>query len=112
MSDSLFDYKPAPKVQRDHPETSHQAADKIEPITGQWRLDIYEFAAMAPAYGVTDDEIFKRWPDTPESTLRPRRTELCDAGWLIDSGKKRPNRRGNPCTVWIINPERVHQRSE
>jgi hypothetical protein len=108
MTDSLFDYQPAPKVRHDHPDTSHQAADKVQPITGRWRLAIFEFAAMAPDYGVTDDEIFTRWPDEPQSTLRPRRIELVDAGWLLETDRKRANKRGNQCKVWVINKERVH----
>lgn len=101
----LFDYRPPP-VRHDHPETSHEAADKIAPVTGRWRKAIFEFASRDQ--GVTDDEIFARWPDESQSTLRPRRVELVQSRHLIDSGEKRPNRRGNPCIVWTINKEFNH----
>jgi hypothetical protein len=96
----LFTYQ-AP-VGRNHPETSYQAADAITPVAGKLQQSVYAFAVERGAYGFTDAEMFERWPDKPENSLRPRRIELVVAGWLKDSGKRRLNVRGRPCVVWCV----------
>ena len=96
----LFTYQ-AP-VGRNHPDTSYKAADAIAPVAGKLQQMVYAFAVERGDYGFTDAEMFNHWPDKPENSLRPRRIELVVAGWLKDSGKRRPNSRGRSCVVWCI----------
>ena len=96
----LFTYT-AP-VGRNHPRTSYQAADAIAPIAGKLQQAVYRFACERGDYGFTDAEMFNHWPDLSENSLRPRRVELVVAGWLKDSGQRRPNSRGRSCVVWVI----------
>lgn len=98
MSCDLFTYQTP--VGRNHPETSHQAADAIAPVAGKLQQAVYAFAVSRGDYGFTDAEMFDRWPDKAENSLRPRRIELVAAGWLKDSGQRRPNSRGRSCVVW------------
>lgn len=96
----LFEY--SPPVRRDHPETSHMAADAIAPVTGKLRQAVYAFAVERGNYGFTDAELFTAFPDKPENSIRPRRIELQQSGRLEDSGKRRLNSRGRACVVWRI----------
>lgn len=74
--------------------------------------------------GLTDEElgdILKvklRQPNLDTDVYRPRRSDLSKerkgkAGnllrpsFLMDSGKKRPNRFGRPCIVWVLNPDNL-----
>jgi hypothetical protein len=100
MMQTLFDYQ-AP-VGRNHPDTSYKAADAIMPVAGKLQQAVYAFAVERGAYGFTDAEMFEQWPDKSENSLRPRRIELVVAGWLKDSGKRRPNKRGRSCVVWSV----------
>lgn len=100
MSIDLFSYT-AP-VGRNHPDTSYKAADAIAPIAGKLRQAVYAFFVERGSYGATDAEIFDRWPEKSENSLRPRRVELVEAGWLKDSGKRRLNKRGRSCCVWTV----------
>jgi hypothetical protein len=40
------------------------------------------------------------------SGLRTRRSELADAGWVRDSGNKRPTTAGSPAIIWMFEGER------
>lgn len=100
MNVDLFTYT-AP-VGRNHPDTSYKAADAIAPVAGKLQQTVYAFAVERGAYGFTDAEMFDRWPDRSENSLRPRRVELVAAGWVKDSGNRRPNKRGRSCVVWCV----------
>jgi len=100
MSVDLFTYT-AP-VGRNHPRTSYQAADAIAPIAGKLQQEVFAFARERGNYGFTDAEMFERWPERSENSLRPRRVELVEAGWLKDSGNRRKNSRGRSCVVWCV----------
>jgi DNA-binding LytR/AlgR family response regulator len=100
MSADLFTYQNP--VGRDHPRTSYQAADAIAPVTGKLQQAVYAFAVERGDYGFTDAEMYERFSDNLENNLRPRRIELVAARWLKDSGKRRPNRRGRACVVWVV----------
>lgn len=97
----LFTYAPPP-VRHDHPETSYMAADAIAPVTGKLRRAVYAFAVERGSYGFTDAEMFDQWPAKSENSLRPRRIELVEAGWVKDSGRRRLNTRGRSCVVWCV----------
>lgn len=106
MPDDLFEAPlpnphPQPKVGRDHPETSHQAAEKVKPFLPSIRTRILEAFLDAQAHGLTDDELAERLPDILINSLRPSRVGLHDECWLLDSGQRRRNAQGNECIVWL-----------
>lgn len=100
MPSDLFTYETP--VGRNHPDTSYKAADAIAPVAGKLQRAVYAFAEERGDYGFTDAEMFDRWPDKPENSLRPRRIELVAARWLKDSGRRRLNARGRSCVVWVV----------
>jgi len=58
---------------------------------------------------MTDDEIYAfleaRGKTVTQNSLRPRRKELTDNGWVRDSGVKRPSANGGPAIVWEAVPD-------
>ena len=106
MADDLFDAplpnpRPKPKVGRDHPETSHQAAEKVKPFLPSIRAQILDKLMKAGVAGLTDDELALELPDIIENSLRSSRVGLHDECWVLDSGHRRENSRGNECIVWV-----------
>jgi hypothetical protein len=84
--------------------TSLAAAAAVEPKTGTQRrriLDAVWVVARNPiVVGLTDVELTAATGVVPNS-LRPRRKELVDGGWLEDSGRTRTHH-GNEHTVWVL----------
>jgi hypothetical protein len=95
---SLFDPGEPPPAQR-HSETSLAAAAAIEPDAATLRGKCLDHLRHAPD-GATDEEQQEDLRMNP-STQRPRRIELLKAGWIRDSGKRRPTRSGRQAVVWI-----------
>lgn len=56
--------------------------------------------------GATDEEIAKATELNP-STVRPRRKELLDEGWVIDMGKTRKTDGGKGATVWVAKTDLI-----
>lgn len=89
------------------PETSQAAALTAWPKAGTQRHAVLENVAAAGDYGCTDDELAYDL-DLSHNTIRPRRGELVDAGWLVqdrtDDGtpRTRPSAQGNPAAVWVL----------
>lgn len=83
-----------------HPDTSHLAAARVLPRTGTQRRRVYEAIVAAGDRGMTDDEIAAGLSMSPNS-VRPRRVELADDGFIVKNGHVRANLYGNPCTVWV-----------
>lgn len=96
---NLFDPVLEPKTTtgRDHPETSHYAAGRVLPKTGTQRGRVLE--AIRRHGGLTDEEIVALLDMNP-SSVRPRRQELQKAGWIEDSGERRPTMSGAQAIVW------------
>ena len=84
--------------------TSAAAADSVEPRMGTQRLRIldaiYAVSRDPALVGLTDVELAASTGIRPNS-LRPRRGELVDGGWLEDSGRTRVHH-GNPHVVWVL----------
>ena len=79
--------------------TSRQAAEKILPVSGTMRREIYELVQRAN--GLTDyelEEILKR----KHQTVSASRRGLVIDGFLVDSGRTRKNDVDNDCIVWEI----------
>ena len=95
-------------VRRRDPGTSWEAAWSI--ATEKRQLLFRQIYALLNVVGpCTDDEIregfLKRGLAHSASGLRTRRDELVKAGWVRDSGNKRPSDAGHPATVWEALPE-------
>lgn len=102
--------RPAPaQRQRAARRTSAAAAASVEPRTGSQRHRILSAVAQVardPALvGLTDVELGAATGIRPNS-LRPRRGELVDGGWLEDSGRTRVHH-GNEHTVWVLSVKAV-----
>jgi hypothetical protein len=106
VSGDLF--SPATKPTGPHsalnaPETSRKAADKVRPALPSIRLQVLAAFEQAGAEGLIDEELRYLAENDLEfdRSIRPRRTELTDENWILDSSRRRNNARGNPCVVWV-----------
>lgn len=84
------------KVTADPPVTSARAARLVEPRTGNQRGAILRF--IVEGNGATDFEIARDLRILPNS-VRPRRGELAEGGYVVDSGRTRRHR-GADWVVW------------
>lgn len=84
--------------------TSAAAAAAVEPRTGTQRWKVLAAVAQVArdprSGGLTDVEL-ANWTGLPPNSLRPRRKELVDGGWLEDSGKTRSHH-GRDHIVWVL----------
>lgn len=92
------------------PDTSHAAAVRVLPKAGSVRARVlwlftYQHQHMTDeqliaAYrGQVERGVFRH---STESSIRTRRHELVDGGWLEDSGMTQMNVFGNEMTVWRL----------
>ncbi len=98
----LFDLPPAAPGKTD---TSKEAAAYItvHNLTGL-RRKVYDTLALHGDRGRTPDEMiaYDFGDDINPYSLRPRLTELRNAGIAVDTGERRPNRRGRNEIVYKI----------
>jgi hypothetical protein len=87
------------KLRNDARESSRLAALRAAPQAGTARLRVLEAVVSAGARGITDDELSAVLTLSPNS-VRPRRLELVEGGWVVDSGMKRDSFYGNPAICW------------
>jgi len=84
--------------------TAKAAAAAAEPVRGSQRHRILSAVAQVARdprmVGLTDVELGAATGIRPNS-LRPRRGELVDGGWLEDSGRTRTHH-GREHTVWVL----------
>lgn len=90
-------------------ETSQRAALSAWPKAGTARARVLDAVAACGEYGATDDELV--WDtDLPANTVRPRRGELVEHGWLTaavdDAGqpRTRATTTGHDAQVWVLTP--------
>ena len=81
------------------PETQRQSAILIYPRTGTWRLRVLN--AIANHGGATDEELYAI-TGGDENTVRPRRNELMNDGWIEDSGRRRRTPSKKDAVVWDL----------
>ena len=96
---TLFD-SIKPKARRNHPATSHQAAERILPKSGTLRAKVYAKLKQWGSHGLTDENMQTMLAMNP-STQRPRRIELVEAGLVRDSGRVRLTRSKRNAIVWV-----------
>lgn len=87
------------KLRHDAKETSRLAALHVAPRSGSQRERVLVALRRAGKKGMTDDELSHELRLSPNS-VRPRRLELVEGGWVYDSGVRRPSFYGNPAIVW------------
>lgn len=87
------------KAHRDDPDTSHDAAASVTPITGRLRAEVLALLRQHPE-GLTDDEggALMR---SDRLRFGRRRNELCDRGLVVDSGVRRLTPAGRNAVVWV-----------
>jgi predicted ArsR family transcriptional regulator len=98
---TLFDVsenRPGPS-HHNAPETSARAAVANAPRSGTQRWRVLRAVSFAGWTGLTDDEIGSK-TGLHGNAVRPRRGELVKAGFVEDSGLRRPSVMGNPAVVW------------
>lgn len=88
-------------VRRDAATTSRKAASRTLLRSGTRRRLVLEAVVESIPSGMTDDEIGRQLGMGHQS-VGPRRLELVEAGYLEDSGERRPTRYSNSqATVWL-----------
>lgn len=101
---SFFDppdreYRP-PTARRTDPDTSRAAAALAEPRAGTNRAKALAALRSAGQGGLTDFELADA-TGVAQTSIGVRRKELRDAGYVTDSGRRRPAPSGTPAIVWI-----------
>ena len=93
----------APKLPRNPRPTQVKAAERVAPrmFTQRARVlsIIREYSQFEVNPGITDEAIADALCMSLNS-VRPRRLELLEAGWVKDSGRTRKTRSGSDAIVW------------
>jgi hypothetical protein len=106
--EKMFDAAQSPELS-DHalsrntdPATSRKAAEKADLRLNESRMTVLKFAIMRdPQGGFIDDDLRRTYANG--ETLRKRRSDLTDAGYIMAvDGSTRANRSGNLEQVWTI----------
>jgi hypothetical protein len=84
-------------------DTERAAALGQAPKSGTDRRRVLDHLASTGDTGATDEEISLAL-EMRLYTAAPRRTELVSAGWVEDSGRRRPTTTGSPAAVWVLTP--------
>ncbi|MDX2223583.1 MAG: hypothetical protein SFV21_12585 [Rhodospirillaceae bacterium] len=88
-------------VQPGKTDTSAAAARAIEPVAAALRHRCLAALRRAGGKGLTPSECAARLRAIVLS-IRPRFTDLKDAGFIRDSGMRRENARGRKEIVWVV----------
>lgn len=88
------------RVGKNHPDTSHKAAQKALPNSGTKKKIIYDLIVASGMFGVCDHEIEETLGWTHQ-TASSSRNALMNDGWVIDSGHRRATKQGNDAIAWI-----------
>jgi hypothetical protein len=93
--------EPKARARQTDPATSHVAAASVQNLTETQTLILQLLGENGP---LTDIELFtawpKDWPTVSMSGLRTRRSELHEAGKVVDTDHRRLSPSGRPCVVW------------
>jgi len=85
--------------------TSRDAWLQNEPAANSQRRFVLDLLRQYPRGGLTDHEMQNLLRMNP-STQRPRRIELVEGGFVIDSGHTRLTPSGRRAVVWAIKKEK------
>jgi hypothetical protein len=86
------------------PVTQRKSAILTYPRSGTYRRGVLDAIARARDAGATDEELYAAtgWD---ENTVRPRRNELMNDGWVEDSGRTRRTPSGKDAVVWVLSEQ-------
>lgn len=90
--DEYFGTHPKKLVRRKDPDTSHEAAEKVD--TTKLEGMVYERIKMYGDAGCISDQILNEFPNLPYSSITARYRALMDKGLIEDTGKRMPGRSG------------------
>lgn len=104
---SIFDALPDPD--EDRPGAAHRGAGDTErgsawaifPRTGTWRRRVLDAIGRSDDHGRTDWELHQELGGMLY-TVAPRRNELLNGGWIMDSGRRRRTNSRNAAIVWVL----------
>lgn len=86
------------------PETQRDAAILVYPRTGTARARVLRLITAAGESGVTDEEGTAAL-GMLMNTYRPRRNELLNDGWIVDSSvRRRTAASGAWAVAWVLSP--------
>lgn len=88
------------QVRHDARPTSVAAAASVAGVTGEARLRVLAFIRASGETGCTDEQCIDGTGMSP-STVRPRRVELVQQGYVRDSGRTRETRSRRAAVVWV-----------
>jgi hypothetical protein len=90
------------------PVTQRKAAIGVYPSTGTKRNGVLTAIVRAGDRGMTDEDLYEAtgWD---ENTVRPRRNELMNDGWIEDSNRTRRTPSGRDAVVWVLTEEGQRQ---
>ena len=80
--------------------TSLEALLAVEPHIGSINRAVYSYIESRGVDGATDQEI-ESVTHIDGNSVRPSRGSLVKMRLVIDSGRTRPNAKGNNCIVWL-----------
>lgn len=93
-------FSPSAAPYQRHSETSKESALNAEPKAGTKRFLLLEFLRARGAVGATDEEMQDALHINP-NTQRPRRGELVERKFVVESDITRTTTSGGKATVWI-----------
>lgn len=82
-------------------DTTRLAALKALPRTGTQRAEVLDAIIGSGTRGMTDAELQRALGMNP-NTERPRRVELVEANWVVDSGQRRASAGADLSIVWVL----------
>lgn len=106
---NLLDFGAEPLARTSDPETSHEAAESVRPFLTARREAV--LLVLGGAGPMTDEELQAEYlfaagmdivPAQSASGLRTRRSELVDAGMVVDTGERRRTASGRQAVVWAV----------
>lgn len=83
-----------------HSPTSLAAAEHAEPKSATLRRVVLDYIRSQGRDGATDEQVQNALAMNP-STQRPRRVELVEGGFVVDSGGTRKTASGRNAVVWV-----------
>lgn len=98
---ALPDPSPGVALRSGAGDTERAAAEAVFPVSGTQRRSVLDAIAAAGDDGLCDHEVQERLGMNP-SSVRPRRGELVDGGWVEDSGVRRPTPSGAEAVAWVL----------
>lgn len=92
------------------PATTGLARAAIRPIALSLRARLLYYLVLQGDNGATLEEA-ELDLGMAGNTLRPRRVELADKGYVEDSGRRRLTKAGRQAVVWVV-PDEIRARCE